>query len=79
MTVESEVVAGHVEVRRRRSSGRSLPLPLPDSDSSEASEDEDKENVPALQWVYEDGQGGLDDSDSDRESLDAEFSIVSSS
>ncbi|BEJ14593.1 hypothetical protein CspHIS471_0403600 [Cutaneotrichosporon sp. HIS471] len=69
---EVEVVPNHFEGRRRRSSGRTLSPPQPDSESSE--EDEDKENTP-LQWVYEDGQGGLDDSDSDRDSLDTEYSI----
>ncbi|GMK58923.1 hypothetical protein CspeluHIS016_0603650 [Cutaneotrichosporon spelunceum] len=72
-TIEPEVVMNHFEGRRRRSSGRTLPVPQPDSESSE-DEDGNKENVP-FQWVYEDGQGGLDDSDSDRESLDTEYSI----
>ncbi|BEJ07067.1 hypothetical protein CcaverHIS641_0403360 [Cutaneotrichosporon cavernicola] len=69
---EVEVIPNHFEGRRRRSSGRTLSPPQPDSESSE--EDEDKDNAP-LQWVYEDGQGGLDDSDSDRDSLDMEYSI----
>lgn len=88
MGLESEIMNGHVEVRRRRSSGRktlSPPqvAPLSDSDSSEeVSSDEDKENAPQqLQWVYENGQAEVsqfDDSDSDRESsFEMDYSIVS--
>lgn len=76
----------------RKTPRKSLPMPESESSSDDdvnqdlAEDNElvegssDKENAPSLQWVYEDGQGGssmLEDSDSDRESLDADMSIVS--
>jgi len=103
-SVDGSIEAGHIEVRRRKSSfgvggtpRKSLPLPPPELSSSEDEDDDeeeeedddeelyeagpsDKENAPALKWIYEDGQGAHsapDDSDSDRESLDMDMSIVS--
>ena len=88
--VDGAIEAGEVEINRKSASPRSAekrvtPMPTTQSDDEEdeeqgQSEEEDAEQqntVKELQWVQEDGQEdvSLEESDSDRDSFDADMSL----
>ncbi|KAL1412060.1 hypothetical protein Q8F55_003057 [Vanrija albida] len=68
-------------ISSRRKSSSPAPVVPDEAESSSSSDDsfedaDDKENLP-LQWIYEDGQVevSFDDSDSDRDSVEADVSL----